>query len=208
MLFPSFCLYCFRPGNSICPACFKKFIPCQKPQKTFWHNNIKTYSFYKYDARTGYLLKKAKYRNWFWLLSEFLESIPWCVWSDWLDYVSELKKPKLLYVPLSKLTQKQRGFNQSQIIASYIGKLFNFPVVDWLIKTKNNQKQSMLKDFKERRKNVWGLYKICAGKPIKNQDLILIDDVLTSGSTVIEIARVLKASGAGKIYASSLFKGG
>lgn len=169
---------------------------------------IKTHSFFQYNQQASHLLKKIKYRNQFWLLTEFLESISWVSWLEWFSYINKLDKPKLVFVPLSDQSTKQRGFNQSAITVRFINQLFRFPTLNCLQKVKNNHKQAMIKGFRKRQKNVVGAYQAKNSIKINKQNLIIVDDVITTGATVQEINRVLKQAGAGQVWALSLFRGG
>lgn len=206
MFLPSFCLFCFSLGNSICPVCFQKLAHRFHPFKQIFNNRC--FSFYRYNSRVSFLLKKIKYRHWPWLLSEFLQNIPWSDWAIWLKWIDQISNPKLVYVPLSAKTLKTRGFNQSEMIAQYIQQLFGFSVVDCLLKINENQKQAKLKDLKSRQANVRGVYSISNPLLIRDQNLIVVDDVITTGSTINEITKILKLFGAKKVYGCSLFKGG
>jgi len=142
------------------------------------------------------------------LLTEFLKNIPWISWLKWLNNINNLDQPKLVIVPLSNQSIKQRGFNQSVMIADYISQTFKLTVVDCLLKVKNNQKQAMINGFWKRRKNVNGVYQVKKKINVNKQNLIIIDDVITTGATITEIGRVLKLAGANQVWALSLFQGG
>jgi len=106
----------------------------------------------------------------------------------------------LVPVPLHPKRLCEREFNQSAIIASVIGKRMNLPVLlDVLIRRRHTRPQVEL-DMKERRKNVTGVFAVENARAIEGKDLVLIDDVFTTGATVSECARTLKRNGAGKVY--------
>lgn len=161
---------------------------------------------YKYNNCASYLLKKAKYRGNAKVLIEFMQMIPWSVWLGLLNSIKRLRSPKLVPVPLLGWDQKQRGYNQSQLIAQFLGHLFNFSLAPWVMKQKQTRKQSMLKDFQERAENVRGAFIIKPESFVKNQDLIIVDDVITTGATVNSVIKVVKMAGVRKVIAWSIFR--
>lgn len=103
----------------------------------------------------------------------------------------------IIPVPMSERSLRKRGYNQAELIASEIAKVLEIPVVnDILVKNNTDSSQHYLKRT-ERMKNITAI-------KIKKTDLcgrnvIICDDVITTGSTVNRCAQLLKASGAGKI---------
>ena len=102
-------------------------------------------------------------------------------------------------VPLHKLRQKERGFNQSEIIASKVGKILGIQYKELLVKIKKNKIQHELSGS-ERSQNVLGVYKSTNEKFIEGKSIILCDDILTTGNTLKECAKMLLKSGAKEIY--------
>ena len=105
----------------------------------------------------------------------------------------------IIPVPISQKRFYERGFNQSLEIAKELARIVGKPVSKQvLIKTKNNFKQSKLKKY-QRKKNVEGVYQIRYHSRIQNKVILLIDDIVTTGATVSECAKVLKENGAQKV---------
>lgn len=98
-------------------------------------------------------------------------------------------------VPLSKERRKQRGFNQSEIIAVNVSLYFSKPFENLLCKTVNNKEQHKL-SAEDRAKNVIGVYSVTDLKKVNGRKILLIDDVATTGNTLAECCRVLKSGGA------------
>ena len=110
----------------------------------------------------------------------------------------------LIPVPLHVKRLREREFNQSAIIASVIGRRFGIPVVaNALIRHRHTRPQVEL-DGKERKENVVGAFSVEDRRIIEGKEIILVDDVYTSGSTVNECARVLKKNGAEKVYVMTI----
>lgn len=116
-----------------------------------------------------------------------------------------LKNTLLVPVPLHKKRYKWRGFNQAQIITEYVAKNFNLLLSNQLIRKKHKKAQAKLKED-ERKINIQGCYE-WKGDNLNNYNIILIDDVTTTGSTLNECAKVLKKAGAKEIWGLVVAKG-
>ena len=115
----------------------------------------------------------------------------------------EFKEAEFLVpVPIYKTRQRKRGFNQADVLATYLSKLCGIPVLNALIRTKNTESQTKLSRA-ERKANISGAFalaKAAEGK-IKKRAFILIDDVCTTSATLEECALVLKKAGAREVLA-------
>jgi ComF family protein len=100
----------------------------------------------------------------------------------------------IMPVPLHKARYRERGFNQSIEIARTVGKELQIPVdVLSCVRHRDTPHQTQL-TAKQRRTNVKNAFTII--KPITAQHIAIVDDVMTTGSTVHELATVLKKAGA------------
>ena len=94
----------------------------------------------------------------------------------------------IITVPLSEQRKKERGYNQSILVAKEISKIIEVPIGSKILyKTKNTIPQSSL-NKEEREKNVKGIYKVTNIEKIQNKKILLIDDIYTTGNTVNECA--------------------
>lgn len=110
----------------------------------------------------------------------------------------------VVYVPSHRRKEAIRGYNQSQLLAQYISKTLNIPLSsNNLIKTKHTKDQNKLKRI-DRITNLQGAFKIRNKKEIEDKEILLIDDIITTGSTMIECAKVLRISGSGRIRGLAL----
>ena len=105
---------------------------------------------------------------------------------------AQIKKYDIIIpVPISKKRFKQRGYNQSALIAKNLAKMLN---VDYkenvLVKIKDNKPQSEMGQD-ERKNNVKGVYTIKNKEKINQKKILLIDDIFTTGNTVNECAKIL-----------------
>jgi ComF family protein len=112
----------------------------------------------------------------------------------------------LIPVPLHKKRLRWRGFNQAQAIGQAIANILPFDYrPDCLRRTKYTRPQAKLKE-KSRLKNVFGCFNWC-GIDLNSQNVILVDDVATTGATLNECARVLKDHGANEVWGLVIAKG-
>lgn len=108
-------------------------------------------------------------------------------------------------VPLHPARRRERGYNQSELIAGSVGKVLRIKhVPGLLVRLRQTQTQTFF-DAEGRKKNVEGAFGI--GKmyqhDIEGKKILLIDDVITTGATIKECARTLKSNGAREVYAAS-----
>ena len=104
----------------------------------------------------------------------------------------------IIPVPLHKLRLFTRGFNQAYELAAYTGRILNIPLGAGVLRRQRNTKAQSGLSRKQRRKNMRGaFYWHDSGKPARH--IALIDDVMTTGTTVTECAKVLKRAGAKRV---------
>lgn len=107
-------------------------------------------------------------------------------------------------IPLSRKRMHDRGYNQAELLAKEISKKVGVEYLPTLKKIRHNTAQSTIKDSKQRAANVIGAYRVVDAEKVKGKYILLVDDVVTTGSTVSECARVLKKSGAKAVYCVTL----
>jgi len=123
----------------------------------------------------------------------------------------EIKKDKrfssfdfLIPVPLHPARKRERGYNQSEVMGEVISKELDISFLKNVLKRiKNTKDQTKLND-EQRRKNVKDAFKVSFPEMIKDKKIILVDDVITTGATLDECAKVLKDNGAKKIVGVTL----
>lgn len=113
-------------------------------------------------------------------------------------------------VPLTKKRKAARGYNQSLEIAKRFCEMAELPCCgDALVKVRDTQEQAKLSG-EERENNLDGAFEVKSKDIVNNKSVLLVDDVMTTGSTASEIAKVLKNAGAKAVYlltfASTKFK--
>jgi ComF family protein len=109
-------------------------------------------------------------------------------------------------VPLHRMRLLRRFYNQSALIAGFLSKMGGRPAIfNNLVRVRNSQSQGHL-GFKARKRNVLGAFRVKSPAALIGKRVLLIDDVITSGATLSECARVLKSSGAKRVSCLSFAK--
>lgn len=106
----------------------------------------------------------------------------------------------LTWVPVSALRRLSRGYDQSALLAQALGKELGIERVRTLRKIRHTPPQSGLRDAAQRRANIQGAYTVPDPSLIVGKRILLMDDVLTTGATASECARVLLTAGAKEVY--------
>lgn len=105
----------------------------------------------------------------------------------------------LLAVPLHRNRERERGFNQSQLLAEHLARHMQVPLLDRaVIRSRNTSEQSGLKAV-QRRRNLKGAFDIIGN--VHDLHIAIIDDVMTTGTTLNELAATLLANGATRVDA-------
>ncbi len=112
----------------------------------------------------------------------------------------------LTFVPMHWQRKAKRGYNQAEVLARIIGQKLNIEVCELLTKPKKTKRQAELSG-NSRRKNLQGTFILNADCCVKNREIIIVDDVVTTGSTLNECAAVLKKAGAKKIWGLVISRG-
>ncbi len=112
----------------------------------------------------------------------------------------------LVPVPLHSLRRRERGYNQSEVLARAISRRASLPVLDALRRIRQTTTQTHF-DRRQRMKNLKRAFSVAHPERIKDRTILLIDDVLTTGSTMDECAKELLRSGSGPVYALAIGRG-
>lgn len=192
LIYPKTCGMCENISNSyLCSKCklkIKNLLKLNTVQYKDKYFNSHTYLF-RYEEGIRDRLLKYKFRDYSYLYKFFSEIIVNnCNLENNYDII--------LPVPIHKKRKQTRGYNQSELIAKEVAINSNLEYSkNVLIKTINTVPQSTLNQH-QREKNVLGIYKVINSQIIKNKNILLIDDIYTTGSTVNECSKVLKQNGA------------
>ncbi len=148
-----------------------------------------------YEGKIKDSLIKIKYKN----KKEYLDFYGAAMGRKIEKWVNFLNVEMLIPVPIHPARKKERGFNQSEILAEKVSCRIKIPCRgDFLIRNKNTMPQKQLNPD-ERLKNLEQAFLIANTQKIP-ESILLIDDIYTTGSTMEACARVLKESGVKKVY--------
>lgn len=107
-------------------------------------------------------------------------------------------------VPLHRARHRERGFNQSEVLAEGVSQAINLPLVKDILKRKKNTKDQTYLNAQQRTENVRDAFMVIQPERINERDVILVDDVITTGATLNECTRMLQKAGAKRIFAVTL----
>jgi ComF family protein len=213
--FPRRCVGCGKGGDFLCPRCLgrlPKLVPplcpkCGRPQasaiicaicrkRQTELDGIR--SPFRFDEAIRKAIHELKYRN--------LKAIAPCLAGLLADYLGANPLPgeALICVPLHPRRLRERGYNQSGLLVRELGKRVDLPVIeDCLIRVNQAQPQVRAVDVEERRRNVADAF-VCRDEKVSGKQIILIDDVCTSGATLESCAVALKNRGATSVWGLTL----
>lgn len=213
IFYPEKCISCGKYGNhlcfgcaskiekiatSTCPECgkiikFGSYCPDCKKNLGLMINGIMSAAIY--DAGPT---------------KEIIHHLKYSGFVDLAGILGELMVERLLHeampnncvivpVPLSLKRVAERGFNQSELIGKYVSNKLRIPGCDALSRIKDQKPQATLKR-NERLSNLIGVFRVEDDEFVHGKNVLLIDDVATTGTTLNECAKVLRAAGAKKVY--------
>jgi len=159
-------------------------------------------SFFHYDGVIKKAVKALKYRLVSDVAAEFVSLIQETSISG--SFHPKLLHPIFLPIPLHKMRMHQRGFNQAEILGGFVSHRLQIPMyTDILLRTRETRPQVEMKNKEDRLKNMHGVFALNVKRKIdvRNQNIVLFDDVFTTGATMRAAAGVLKHSGAKCVWA-------
>ncbi len=211
LLFPQWCVGCGRGGDLICNSCYQslpRIMPplcprCGRPQPSGilcpgcinCQSEIEGIrSPFRFDGVIRQAIHQLKYRNLRALVLPLARLL-----NDYLT-TNPVAGEVLVPVPLHPKQLRERGYNQSSLLAHELGKLINLPVVDdCLIRQRHAPPQTKTSTMAERRSNVANTFS-CRDHRLRDKQALLIDDVSTSGATLDACASALKQAGATLVW--------
>jgi ComF family protein len=110
----------------------------------------------------------------------------------------------LTWVPISNRRLRQRGYDQVALLAEKLGETLQIEAVKTLAKIRDNPKQSQIVGIAQRRANVLGAYEVIDPSLVSGKRVLLLDDILTTGATACECARVLLTAGATEVQFAAI----
>ena len=215
LLFPQRCIGCGVEGSFVCRSCtnaLPRVVPplcprCGRPQPNGilcpscvgWQAEIDGIrSPFRFEGTIRQAVHQLKYKN--------LRALAVPLANLLNDYLvaNYLPGEVLVPVPLYRKRLRERGYNQSGLLARELGKLANLPVVDdCLIREQHTPPQARTTTVDERKRNVANAF-ACRDERFRDKQVLLIDDVSTSGATLDACAKALKGAGAASVWGLTL----
>ena len=214
LLFPPKCIFCggileFSCNIDVCEACYKKLPFFNDNSKSFYSNVVGTKNFneviclFEYSGIIKDSVRRYKFFNKACYYRTFAKLL-----SDKVKRVTMLPNFDIIMsVPLYKQREFDRGYNQAYLISKVLSKEIHIPEYSKLLeRIKNTDAQSLL--AKDRRaENIKNAFRVKNPDRIKDKNILLVDDIFTTGSTIDECCKVLKASGAKSVVAAVIASG-
>lgn len=199
LIFPPICGFCGKVDiKYICRDCFKIVNSIAVNKVDNYYNKYFTKHLYifKYEEIIREKIIDYKFEGKGYLYRTFAEAI--LMNKENIEFIKQYDL--LVPIPIHKKRKRQRGYNQSELIAKVIvDEIKNIKLqTNILKKDKNIAPQSTLRK-KDREKNIKDVYGIINSEKIKNKKILLLDDIFTTGSTANECSKVLVEAGCKEI---------
>ena len=202
LLFPDKCVLCKKILESgqmdLCTGCRieapqwhkpKEKIPFIKELLALWHyeGNVRSSLLrYKFYGKRSYHIAYGRL-----LAMKLLEE-----WDGEFDLIT--------WVPISRRRKFRRGYDQVELLARAVSRELGIPCGPVLKKIRHNPPQSGITGSAHRRANVLNVYQARNSEQFAGKRILLLDDIVTTGATVSECARVLLTAGAKEVYCAAI----
>ena len=229
LFFPKKCLGCGKPDTYLCPDCFNKIqiisnSSCFFCEKISWQGKICLE--HKPDVYLDRVISATEYKNP--LIRDLIKSLKYSFVQEFAEPLSQLLIKTIqnnwsleighwdfiiIPIPLHERRLRYRGFNQAELLAQKVAQYFNLEIDNnILIRKIFTEPQAKFKeDYEKRRANLKNIFVVdpeqIQRRSIAGKIIILIDDVATTGTTLIEAARILKENHAKEVWALTVAKG-
>lgn len=213
-LLPRFCVFCEQKLSPLekylCNNCFSKLDLADNDYlKDFFNekfNNLSKidylFSCYKYTKKSPIqkIIHQLKYNGKF-RIGYYLGTI---LANKIKDDIELNNYNLILPVPIHPIKKTERGYNQSYYIAKGFAKSTNKKIINNVLYRKVYTESQSLRNKNQREENIKDIFEIKNVNYIKGKNIIILDDIITTGSTVKEVAKICKNNGAAKIAAVSI----
>lgn len=214
LIFPPRCVFCGCILNAdsiheICKHCYAK-IPFLDGEVFAFREGFKLQAFYddvvcvcEYSG----IIKESLLRFKFFNKAGYYRALAGLLSNNIKKMTKKLNFDIISYIPLHKHREADRGYNQSQLIARYLSRELGIPLAAGLLARVRDTKSQSLLDRRDRHKNIRGCFTVDRPDRIKGKIILLVDDILTTGSTMDECSKVLKRAGAKSVTAAVIASG-
>ena len=202
LLYPPRCILCRKllqdTENGVCRACRKtlRTVPVSEQRRDIQRIELCAAPFH-YEGAVRESLLRYKFHG----VTAYAR-----VYADFIaKSIDEnlISCDSITWVPLSKKRLRRRGYDQAQILAEELAKKLGLPCERMLIKQRDTRPQSSMDSAEKRRANASGAYVCREGLALKGRTVLLVDDIVTTGATMSECAKQLKAAGCKAVYGAA-----
>jgi ComF family protein len=153
--------------------------------------------YYEEESVVGRLVRPFKYSHQADLFRIF---VPWM--REALRLLGERGEVVFVPVPLHKSRELERGYNQSELLARWLASSLGQRLWKGLVRTRDTGSQARLSDRQSREENIKSAFEVAGAIP--GYPIVLVDDIVTTGSTLLACSETLRAAGAKNIFALTL----
>ncbi len=221
LVFPKYCFGCQKEGEWLCFSCRKNILPistqtcpnCKKISKAGRYCSRcrrKTYlsgvivACYFEEGPIKELIHNFKYNH----ILELQMVLGDLLVDSLVENRDSLGRDFLITaVPMHYLRRARRGYNQSELLATYVADALKIPKNFQILKKIRKTRPQVQFSGKKRRENLKNSFKICKNADVLGKTFVVVDDVTTTGATLNECARILKVAGARKVWGLVVAKG-
>lgn len=200
-IYPPKCILCStvltKNQTDFCPACRENAPECEKYQFRFSFLAGWIAVWYYKDAVKESLLR-YKFRNCRSYAAAYGRKLAMKLQKDGKEF------DILTFVPIAPLRKAGRGYDQVELVTKAVGRELGVTYCRTLRKIRNTPPQSGILDPARRRANILGAYKAVDPAQFRGKRILLLDDIITTGATASECARVLLTAGAKEVYCAAL----
>jgi ComF family protein len=192
IMFPPRCVHCQRIGVLLCRSCIKSILPApQTGTAVIAAGTIK-------DPILSAAIHAFKYCN----LRQLAEPLAMLMARQAASTNIWSSNPLLVPVPLHPGRLRERGYNQAELLADQLAKMAAMKMApDILVRTHDTSSQVKTRSRQERLENMIGAFICVQPEMVRGRDIVIIDDVCTTGATLDACGQALKNAGARKITA-------
>ena len=110
----------------------------------------------------------------------------------------------LTWIPISRQRKRRRGYDEVQVLGTVVARELGMPLVPTLRKIRHTKPQSTMGSAAHRRANILGAYQVIDPQLVRGKRILLLDDIITTGTTASESARMLLTAGAKEVKLATL----
>lgn len=193
-----FCSHCGDPVDGRVDRTFRCY-SCAVSEPAF----DRARSAVRYRGPVRELLQSFKYGHAAWLAEDLANLLVRCLEAQF----SDLDVDVVSAVPLYHARARERGYNQSHLLAVALARQIRKPLIPRLLKRNRRTETQTHLTLEQRKANVKGAFTVRNPEWVPGLRVLLVDDVMTTGATVNECARVLKQAGAARVYVVTVARG-